>query len=108
MYGRAAGVLTPHILADGSHLTQRETALVLINLGVNEMQTVANLKGSTETQTEVNRKGLADLRRYAAAFEGHQLKRGAEGAIVLWRRVPRVALAFECPKRLSCRLGRHF
>jgi acyl-CoA dehydrogenase len=23
---RAAGVLTPHILADGSHLTQRETA----------------------------------------------------------------------------------
>src|SRR5688572_21034737 len=26
---RAAGVLTPHILADGSHLTQRETATVL-------------------------------------------------------------------------------
>ena len=26
---RAAGVLTPHILADGSHLTQRETAMVL-------------------------------------------------------------------------------
>jgi alkylation response protein AidB-like acyl-CoA dehydrogenase len=26
---REAGVLTPHILADGSHLTQRETALVL-------------------------------------------------------------------------------
>ena len=26
---RAAGVMTPHILPDGSHLTQRETALVL-------------------------------------------------------------------------------
>lgn len=26
---RAAGVLTPHIRADGSHLTQRETAVVL-------------------------------------------------------------------------------
>ena len=26
---RAAGVLTPHILPDGSHLTQRETAHVL-------------------------------------------------------------------------------
>ncbi len=26
---RAAGVLTPHILDDGSHLTQRETAVVL-------------------------------------------------------------------------------
>ena len=25
---RAAGVLTPHIRADGSHLTQRETAVV--------------------------------------------------------------------------------
>ena len=26
---RAAGVLTPHILPDGGHLTQRETAIVL-------------------------------------------------------------------------------
>ena len=26
---RAAGVMTPHILGDGSHLTQLETALVL-------------------------------------------------------------------------------
>ena len=31
---RAAGVLTPHILADGSHLTQRETAVVLIKSGL--------------------------------------------------------------------------
>ncbi len=31
---RAAGVLTPHVLADGSHLTQRETAVVLIKSGL--------------------------------------------------------------------------
>ena len=31
---RAAGVLTPHILPDGSHLTQRETAAVLIKSGL--------------------------------------------------------------------------
>ena len=31
---RAAGVLMPHILPDGSHLTQRETAAVLIKSGL--------------------------------------------------------------------------
>jgi acyl-CoA dehydrogenase len=31
---RAAGVLTPHILTDGSHLTQRETAIVLSKSGL--------------------------------------------------------------------------
>lgn len=31
---RAAGVLTPHILEGGDHLTQRETALVLIKSGL--------------------------------------------------------------------------
>jgi acyl-CoA dehydrogenase len=31
---RAAGLLTPHILADGEHLTQRETAAVLIKSGL--------------------------------------------------------------------------
>ncbi len=31
---RSAGVLTPHILADGSHLTQRETAFVLKRSGL--------------------------------------------------------------------------
>src|SRR3546814_9459581 len=30
-HARAAGVLTPHILSDGSHLNQRETAVVLIS-----------------------------------------------------------------------------
>ena len=29
---RKAGVLTPHILPDGSHLTQRETAIALIKV----------------------------------------------------------------------------
>ena len=31
---RAAGVLTPHILSDGSHLSQRETAIVLERTGL--------------------------------------------------------------------------
>lgn len=31
---RAAGVLTPHIKADGSHRTQRETAVILIKSGL--------------------------------------------------------------------------
>jgi acyl-CoA dehydrogenase len=38
---RAAGVLTPHILADGSHLTQRETALVLRRSGLSPLGPIA-------------------------------------------------------------------
>lgn len=38
---RAAGVLTPHILADGSHLTQRETAIVLQRSGLSPLGPVA-------------------------------------------------------------------
>ncbi|RVT94225.1 acyl-CoA dehydrogenase family protein [Sphingomonas crocodyli] len=34
---RAAGVLTPHILPDGGHLTQRETATVLIRSGLSPL-----------------------------------------------------------------------
>src|SRR6201999_4300931 len=34
---RAAGVLTPHILPDGSHLTQRETAVVLKRSGLSPL-----------------------------------------------------------------------
>jgi len=37
---------------------------VLFNLGVNEMQTLANKGGSTSMQTEINRQGAADLRAY--------------------------------------------
>ena len=33
----AAGVLTPHILPDGSHLTQRETAVVLQRSGLSPL-----------------------------------------------------------------------
>jgi acyl-CoA dehydrogenase len=38
---RAAGVLTPHILPDGSHLTQRETAIVLKASGLSPLGPVA-------------------------------------------------------------------
>jgi acyl-CoA dehydrogenase len=38
---RAAGVLSPHILPDGSHLTQRETAVVLIRSGLSPLGPLA-------------------------------------------------------------------
>ena len=38
---RKAGVLTPHILPDGSHLTQRETAKVLIKSGLSPLGPLA-------------------------------------------------------------------
>jgi acyl-CoA dehydrogenase len=38
---RTAGVLTPHILPDGSHLTQRETAVVLRASGLSPLGPVA-------------------------------------------------------------------
>ena len=38
---RTAGVLTPHILSDGSHLTQRETAVVLIKSGLSPLGPLA-------------------------------------------------------------------
>ncbi|MDX3899107.1 MAG: acyl-CoA dehydrogenase family protein [Sphingobium sp.] len=38
---REAGVLTPHILADGSHLTQRETAILLIKSGLSPLGPLA-------------------------------------------------------------------
>lgn len=38
---RAAGVLTPHILDDGDHLTQRETAHVLIRSGLSPLGPLA-------------------------------------------------------------------
>ncbi len=36
-----AGVLTPHILEDGSHLTQRETAIVVIKTGLSPLGPLA-------------------------------------------------------------------
>jgi len=38
---KLAGVLTPHILPDGSHLTQRETAIVLIKSGLSPLGPLA-------------------------------------------------------------------
>lgn len=38
---RAAGVLSPHILADGGHLSQRETATVLIRSGLSPLGPLA-------------------------------------------------------------------
>jgi len=38
---RRAGVLTPHILPDGSHLSQRETAIVLIKSGLSPLGPLA-------------------------------------------------------------------
>lgn len=38
---KTAGVLTPHILADGTHLSQRETALVLIKSGLSPLGPLA-------------------------------------------------------------------
>jgi len=38
---RAAGVLTPHILADGSHLSQADTALVLSKTGLSPLGPLA-------------------------------------------------------------------
>src|SRR5476651_1257171 len=38
---RAAGVLTPHILPDGKHLTQRETAIILKKTGLSPLGPLA-------------------------------------------------------------------
>ena len=38
---RAAGVLTPHIRADGEHLSQRETAVILIRSGLSPLGPLA-------------------------------------------------------------------
>lgn len=38
---RAAGVLTPHIMYNGSHLTQRETAMLLIRSGLSPLGPLA-------------------------------------------------------------------
>lgn len=45
---RAAGVLTPHILADGDHLTQAETAHVLIRSGLSPLGPLACNTGAPD------------------------------------------------------------
>jgi hypothetical protein len=57
LLGAAAGALEFHVVP------------VLFNLGVNELQTVANLSpGATALQTNVNRHGVKCLESYAAKF----------------------------------------
>ena len=41
---------------------------VMLTLGVNEMQSVANATGDTSLQSDINRKGLQGLRQYMEAF----------------------------------------
>ena len=41
---------------------------VMLTLGVNEMQTLANKAGDTSLQTDINRKGLEGLKQYLEAF----------------------------------------
>ena len=45
---------------------------VLFNIGVNEMQTVANATGSTKMQTDINRTGLKKMQLYLEDFEKFQ------------------------------------
>ena len=45
---RAAGVLTPHILSDGSHLSQRETAIVLERTGLSPLGPLACNTGAPD------------------------------------------------------------
>ena len=61
---RAAGVLTPHILPDGRHLTQRETAVVLIKSGLSPLGPLAcNTMAPDEGNMYLlGRVGSADLK----------------------------------------------
>ena len=45
---------------------------VMLTLGVNEMQSVANAAGDTSLQTDVNHEGVEGLRRYLEAFSDFQ------------------------------------
>ncbi|NWK95907.1 acyl-CoA dehydrogenase [Sphingobium lactosutens] len=62
---RAAGVLTPHILSDGTHLSQRETAIVLARTGLSPLGPLAcNTAAPDEGNMYLlGRVGNADIRR---------------------------------------------
>lgn len=55
---------------EGNHPVSVDIPIVpiLFNLGVNEMQSVSNFKGTTSMQTEINEKGVERLRIYYDAF----------------------------------------
>lgn len=71
---RAAGILTPHILPDGSHLTQRETAAVLIKSGL-------SILGPHACNTQAPDEGNMYLLGHVASAEqkAHFLKPLVEG-----------------------------
>jgi acyl-CoA dehydrogenase len=71
---RAAGLLTPHILPDGSHLTQRETAAVLIKSGL-------SILGPHACNTQAPDEGNMYLLGHVASAEqkAHFLKPLVEG-----------------------------
>lgn len=52
-----------------------EIRSVLMTLGVNEFQTLANASNATELQTRVNRRGVEGMRRYHEAFSVFQERR---------------------------------
>jgi len=69
-YAWLCSTVVDDISAVPSACESPEIALVpvLFNLGVNEMQSVANASGSTRVQTEVNLEGLAAFRSYHDSF----------------------------------------
>lgn len=72
---RDAGVLTPHILDDGSHLTQAETALVLIKSGLSPLgplacNTMAPDEGNMFLLGKVGSPGMKE-RFLTPLVEGH-------------------------------------
>ncbi|WP_324261000.1 acyl-CoA dehydrogenase [Altererythrobacter sp. H2] len=90
---RAAGVLTPHILPDGSHLTQRETAVVLIRSGLSPLgplacNTMAPDEGNmyllghkaTPEQKERFLKPLVEGRARSAFFMTEPAEEGGAGS----------------------------
>jgi acyl-CoA dehydrogenase len=90
---RRAGVLTPHILADGTHLSQRETAAVLQRSGLSPLGPVAvntaapdegNMfllgKIGTERQREHFLQPLVDGRARSAFFMTEPAAEGGAGS----------------------------
>ena len=68
---------------------------VLFNLGVNEMQTIANTSGHTQIQTDVNLRGLQDMRQYLLSFKAFEDRNNE---------VADNARALTAMKRIECNL----
>jgi len=65
---------------------------VLFNLGVNEVQSVANTTGHTDIQTELNRKGVSCLKEYLKSMlrlievSVHHVGLEEDPEVVVWRK----------------------